>query len=123
MSETTYEIHILEKKNSCPKFYVIDCKTGMRYPNWHWPPEFEQLGCDYVNEHCKFVVDYGYAPEFVKSYFVDASNIMNRMNIFVELTEAGEKEEKRKYREKLMYDPYGFGFYSEPSFYHPPKKD
>ena len=123
MCEKLYEIHILESVNCCPKFYVIDRRTGKHFADWHWPPEFKQLGCDYVNEHSEFIVDRGYDPKYVKCYFVDIKNILGVMNIYVELTKEGEELECSKYRTKVMYSPMAFGLHPEPTFYHPPKKE
>lgn len=116
MCEKLYEIHILSRENCCPEFYVIDRRNGKRFANWHWPSEFEKLGCDYVNEHSEFIVDYGYEPKYVKCYFVDIRNILGVMNIYVELTKEGEEFEMSRYRTKVMYTPMALGLIRRPVF-------
>lgn len=126
MCEKLYEIHILERTNHCPKFYVIDRRTGERFANWHWPPELKRLGCDYINEHSEFIVDYGYEPEYVKCYFVDTRNIFGYLNIFVELTEEGERREMADYQNRILQISIGADTTGNsvcPTFYHPKKKE
>ena len=124
MSEKSYEIHILERKNCCPKFYVIDRRAGKRFANWDWPPELEQLGSDYINEHSEFIVDYGYEPKYVKCYFVD-TNLLGDFRVYVELTEEGERREIADYQNRILQISIGADTTGNsvcPTFYHPKKK-
>ena len=123
MCEKLYEIHIISR-GKCPEFYVIDRKTNRRFDNWDWPPEFKQLGCEYVNEHSDFIVEQGYVFKYVKCYFVD-TNILGNMRVYVELTEEGERREIADYHNRILQisiggDTTGDSVY--PTFYHPKKK-
>ena len=125
MGEKLYEIHVLERKNFNPDFYVIDCHAGRQYARNEWPPNFMQLGCDYINEHSEFIVDKGYALEDVKSCFIDLLPYFNKLCIYVELTEEAESREIADYHNRILQisiggDTTGDSVY--PTFYHPEKK-
>ena len=125
MCEKLYEIHILEKKKCNSDFYVIELQTGRHYAKNEWPPNFEQLGCNYLNEHCDFVIDSGYDPVDVKSCFVDIGWLYKDLKIFIELTDVAENREMKEYHDRLLRASIGAdytGNYSSPTFYHPKKK-
>ena len=123
MGEKLYEIHIREK-DTAPRFYVIDRRTGQCFGLCKWPSELEQLGCDYVNEHCEFINDDGYEPEDVKCYFVKTGWLDGKMFVCVELTEDAERREISAYNHRLLLASIGAdttGNYNYPVFFHPEK--
>ena len=100
MGEKLYEIHIWGYCIGSPDFYVKNLRNGKRYPDYEWPKEFNNLDVKYINEHSKFIVDFGYGPEYVKCYFVERDSILGNLCIHGELTEAGRAKECLKQQAK-----------------------
>ena len=119
MCETLYEIHVWGYRFGSPDFYVKDLRDGKRYPDYEWPEEFKNLDAEFINEHSKFIVDFGYGPDYVKCYFVDRDCILGNLCIHGELTEAGRAKEFLKQQERHQTTGE---FYPVPIYHRPEKK-